>query len=72
MKKGSKCIDMKINDATGSFSLNERPEGMDYETYKQLRKIQKRLLSLYLKDPIRFYEETEKLKKQVNDFKKKS
>lgn len=72
MKKGRKCIDRQINDAPGSFSLNERPEGMDYETYKQLRKIQKRLLTLYLKDPIRFYEETEKLKKQVNDFKKKS
>lgn len=72
MKKGRKCIDRQVNDTPGSFSLNERPETMDYETYKQLRRMQKKLLSLYLKDPRRFIEEVTKLNKQVNDFKKKS
>ena len=71
MKKGRKCIERDINDTPGSFSLNERPEGMDFETYQQLRRIQKRLLNLYLRDPRRFIEETLKLKQQVNDFKKK-
>ena len=71
MKKGRKCIEREIHDTPGSYSLNERPETMDYETYKQLRRIQKRLLTLYLNDPRRFIEEVTKLKQQVNDFKKK-
>ena len=72
MKKGRKYVEREVNNAPGSFSLNERPETMDYETYKQLRRMQKKLLSLYLNDPRRFIEEVTKLNKQVNDFKKKS
>ena len=71
MKKGRKAIDRDISTGQGSYSLNERPDGMDYDTYKLLRKMQKKLLTLYLKDPRIFAEETLKLKKQIDGFTKK-
>ena len=51
MKKGRKCIDRPVPPDLGAYSLNARPEGMDKETYKNLRKIQNKLLKLYLKNP---------------------
>lgn len=46
--------------------LGERPEGMDKDTYKFLRRIQQKFLKEYLKDPAKFRELMNELNKNAN------
>jgi hypothetical protein len=54
MKKGRKCVDRPPTEDKGLFSLGARPENLDYENYKELRKMQNKLLKMYLKNPSLF------------------
>ena len=49
MKKGRKYVQRPPVVDSGGFCLNERPEGMTMEQYREHRKLQKKILRLYLK-----------------------
>lgn len=59
-----------MTDWKDIYSLNERPEGMPFEEYKFLRRVQNKFRKLYLQSPAAFEAMIKKLQKE-NLIKKK-